>query len=81
MHDMRLMGQKEVTSLGDFPALSSGIIVTILQIRGQWASKNDELNMNNNSYRAKEPGDLRNEAGMLSGPSAPLTFIFFVGRL
>ena len=34
MHDMRLMGQKEVTSL-DFPALSSGIIVTILQIRGQ----------------------------------------------
>ena len=37
--------------------------------------------MNNNSYRAKEPGDLRNEAGMLSGPFAPLTFIFFVGRL
>ena len=35
MHDMRLIGQKEVTSLEDFPALSSGIIVTILQIRGQ----------------------------------------------
>ena len=39
------MGRKETTSLGGFPALSSGIIVATLQVRGQWASENEELNM------------------------------------
>ena len=77
-HDMRLMGQNEATSLGDVPALSSGMIVATLQIRGQRASDNDELNMDNNSWRAKGPSDLRNEGGILSGPAAPLRFIFLI---
>ena len=42
-HYMRLMGQKETTSLGDFPGLSDGMIVATLQIRGQWASENDNV--------------------------------------
>ena len=29
------MGQKDATSLGDFPALSNGMITATLQIRGQ----------------------------------------------
>ena len=33
-HDRRLMGQKDVTSLGDFPALSNGMKVATLQIHG-----------------------------------------------
>ena len=37
-HDVRLMGQKEATLLGDFPVLSNGMIVATLQIRGQFAS-------------------------------------------
>ena len=72
------MGRNEATSLGDFPALSSGMIVATLQIRGQWASENDELKMDSNSWRAKGPSDLRNEGGILSGPAALLPFIFLM---
>ena len=32
--------------------------------------------MDSNSLRAKEPSDLRNEGGILFGPTAPLPFIF-----
>ena len=35
-------------------------------------------NMDNNSWRAKGPGDLRNEGVMLPGPAAPLHFILFI---
>ena len=69
------MGQKEATPLGDFPALSNRMIVATLQIRGQWASEDDELNMDNNPWRAKGPSDLRNEGGMLLGPAATLPFV------
>ena len=55
------MGQKEATSLGDFPALSSAMTVATLQIYGQWASENDELNMDNNSWKAKEPSEMKVE--------------------
>ena len=72
------MGWNEATSLGDFPALSGGMIVATIQIRGQWASENDELKMDSNSWRAKGPSDLRNEGGILSGPAAPLPFIFLM---
>ena len=34
-HYVRLMGQKDGTSQGDFPAFSNGMIVATLQIRGQ----------------------------------------------
>ena len=51
--------------------------VAILQIGGQWASEN-ELNMDNSSWRANWPSHLRNEGGMLSGPAAPLPFIFLM---
>ena len=34
--------------------------------------------MDSSSWRAKGPNDLRNEGGMLSGPAAPLPFIFFM---
>ena len=34
--------------------------------------------MDNNSWRAKGPSDLRNEGGMLSGPAAPLLFILLI---
>ena len=77
-NEVRLMGQKEATSLGDFPALSSAMIVATLQIYGQWASENDELNMDNNSWKVKRPSDLRNEIGILSGSAAPLPFIFLI---
>ena len=43
------MGREDATSLGDFPALSNGMVMATLQNRGQCASKNDELNMDNNS--------------------------------
>ena len=61
--------------------LSNGMIVPTLQIRGQWASEKDELNMDSNSWRAKVPNDLRNEGGMFSGPAAPLPFIFFMANI
>ena len=44
-----------------------------LQIRGQWAREKNELNMDNNFWRTKGSSDLRNEGGMLSGPTVPLT--------
>ena len=47
------------------------MIVATLQIHGQLAIENDELNMDNNSWRAKGPSDLRNEGGILSGPALP----------
>ena len=34
--------------------------------------------MDNNFWRAKEPSDLRNEGGMLSGPAALLLFVFLI---
>ena len=54
------------------------MIVATLEIRGQRASENDELNMDNNSWKAKGPSDLRNEIGILSGSAAPLPFIFLI---
>ena len=45
-HYVRLMGWKDATSLGDFSALSIGMIMTTLQIHGQCASE-----------RAKGPKD------------------------
>ena len=77
-HDVRLMGRKDATLLEDFPALSNGMIMATLQIHGQSASENDELNMDNNSWRARGPSDLRNEGGMLSGPAPPLPFILLM---
>ena len=72
------MGRKEADSLEDFSVLSSGMIVATFQIFGKEASENDELNMDNKSWRAKEPSDLRNEGGTLSRPAAPLPFIFLI---
>ena len=77
-HYVRLMGQKDASSLGDFPAFSNGMIVATLQIRGQWANQNDELNMDSISWRTKRTSDLRNKGVMLSGPAAPLPFIFLM---
>ena len=34
--------------------------------------------MDNNSWRAKGLSDLRNEVGILSGPAAPLPFLFLI---
>ena len=34
-YDVRLMGQKDATSLGDFPAFSYGMIFATLQMCGQ----------------------------------------------
>ena len=34
--------------------------------------------MDSNSYRAKEPSDLRENGGILSGPPFPLPFIFLM---
>ena len=34
--------------------------------------------MDNSFSRAKGPSNLRNEGGMLSGPAAPLPFIFLI---
>ena len=34
--------------------------------------------MDNNSWRAKGPSDLRNEGGILSGSAAPLPFVFLI---
>ena len=48
------MGRNEATSLEDFPAFSSGMIVATLQIRGQWAIENDELKMDNKSLGPKD---------------------------
>ena len=42
------------------------------------SSENDELNIDNNSWRAKGPSDFRNEGGILLGPAAPLPFIFLI---
>ena len=36
--------------------------------------------MDNNSWRAKGPSDLRNEGGMLSVPAAPLPFILLIAN-
>ena len=77
-YDVRLMEQKDATSPGDFPAFSNGMIFATLQMRGQWASEKNELNMNSNSWRTKRPSHLRNEAGMFSGPAAPLSFTFLM---
>ena len=63
------MGRKDATSLGDFPPFSNGTIVATLQMRGQWASEKDYLNIDSNSWRAKGPNDLRNAGGMLSKPA------------
>ena len=74
--EVRLIGRKEPTSLGDFPAFSNGIRKATLQIRGQSARWNEALNMESSSWRAKGPSDLRSVGGMSSGPVAPLCFIF-----
>ena len=34
--------------------------------------------MDSSSWRAEGPSDLRNEVGMLSGPAAPLSFVFLI---
>lgn len=47
-----------------------------LEICGKSVRWNNALNMESSSWRAKEPSDLRNVGGMLSGPAAPLHFIF-----
>ena len=44
----------------------------------QQASEKDDLNMDSNSRRIKGLSNLKNEAGMFSGPSAPLPFIFLM---
>ena len=71
--DIRLMGWKDASSLGNSPAFSNRMIMATLQIRGQWAREKNELNMDNNFWRTKGSSDLRNEGGMLSGPTVPLT--------
>ena len=65
-HEVRLMGRKVATSLGDFPAFNHGMIFATLHILVQWASKKDDLNMDSNSWRIKGLSDLRIEGGMLS---------------
>ena len=72
------MGRKVATSLGDFPAFNHGMILETLHMLVEWSSKKDDLNMDSNSWRVKGLSDLRNEGGMLSGPSAPLSFIFLM---
>ena len=76
MQEVRLIGQKEATSPGDFPAFSNGIMMATLQIHGQLARWNEALKMDSSSWRAKGPSDLNNIGGMLSGPAVPLCFIF-----
>ena len=77
MQEVRLIGQKEVTSLGDFPTISNGIMMATLQIHGQSARWNDALNMKSNSWTAKGSSDLRNFGAMLSGAAAPLCSNFW----
>ena len=36
--------------------------------------------MDSNSWRGKGQSDLRNEGGILSGPAAPLRFIFLMAN-
>ena len=71
-------GTEDATSLEDFPVFSNEMIAATLQMRGQWASEKDELNMDSNSWRTTGPSDLRNEGGMLSGPAARLPLIFLI---
>ena len=61
-HYVRLMGQKDATSLGDSPAFSNGMIVATLHIHGQWANENNELNMDSISWRTKRTSHLKNVA-------------------
>ena len=79
-HGVRLMGGKDATSLGDFPAFCNGMIVATLQMRGSEQVKKNELDMAVISGGPKEPTDLRNESAMLSGLAAPLPFILFDSR-
>ena len=51
--DVRLMGRKYATSLGDLSALSNGMMMATFKTRRNRKSENDELNMDNNSWRAK----------------------------
>ena len=73
---VRLIGQKDATSLGDVAAISNGMLVGTLQLCGQWASAKDELNMDSSSWRVRGLNNLRNKGGMLSRSAAPLPFIF-----
>ena len=77
VHEVKLMRQKDATLLGDFPALSNGMIEAI-QMRRHWAREKGELNMDSSSWRAKGPSDLRNEDRILSGADASLPFNFFM---
>ena len=76
--EVKLTGRKEATSLSDFLAFRNGMMMANLQISGQPARWNDMLNMKSSSCRAKGPLDLRNVGRMLSGPAAPLRFIFCI---
>lgn len=46
---VRLIGQKEATSSGDFPAFSIGMMMATFRIRGQSALWNDALQMESSS--------------------------------
>lgn len=76
--DVRLMGRRDSTSLGYFPDFSTGMIVATLYIGGQWVSEKDELNIDSISWRVTGPSDLKNKGEMLSGPAAPLYFMFLM---
>lgn len=75
--DGRLIGRKEATLLGDLLAFSNGMML-IIQICGQSAPWNEELKMKRCSWKDNEPSDLKNDDGVLSGPAAPLRFIFWI---
>ena len=47
----------------------------------QQGSEKDDLNMDIISWRVKGLSNLKNEGGMLSGPSAPLPFIFLMADI
>ena len=48
------------------------------KINEKWALEQDELDMDNNAWRAKGPCDLWKDGGTLPGPAAPILFVFLM---
>ena len=65
------MRRKDATTLGDFSAFNNWIKIPYRFLDSE-LEKNNELNMDNNSWRAKKTKDLRKGGEMLAGPALPL---------
>jgi len=70
--EVRLTGWYDLTSLGDLPALWSGMIIASPQISAHLPDLNDWLNnMSSSSFKVKKQNAFRKVGGMSSGPAAP----------